>query len=39
MGATQLRMTISLAAYGNGGCGVTGPGGEATETAVWGAGG
>lgn len=39
VGATQLRMTISLASYGSGGCGTTSPGGEATETAVWGAGG
>lgn len=39
VGATQLRMTITLAAYGNGGCGVTGSGGEDTETAIWGAGG
>ena len=39
VGATQLRMTIALAAYGDGGCGVTAPGGEATETAIWGAGG
>ena len=39
VGATQLRMTISLASYGSGGCGITSPDGEATETAVWGAGG
>lgn len=38
VGATQLRMTISLAAYGNGGCGTTAPGGETTETSIWGAG-
>ena len=39
VGATQLRMTITLAAYAGGGCGVTGTGGQATGTAIWGAGG
>ncbi|HET6968942.1 MAG TPA: hypothetical protein VFI44_11715 [Ornithinibacter sp.] len=39
VGATQLRMTISLVSYGGGGCGTTGGGGEATETAIWGANG
>lgn len=38
VGATQLRMTVSLVAYGDGGCGTTAPGGETSETGIWGAG-
>jgi hypothetical protein len=39
VGATQLRLTVALAAYGNGTCGATGPAGAPTATAIWGAGG
>ena len=39
VGATQLRLTVALAAYGNGTCGATGPAGSTTATAIWGAGG
>ncbi len=39
VGATQLRLTVALAAYGNGTCGVTGEGGTTSATAIWGAGG
>jgi hypothetical protein len=39
VGATELSMTVTLLAYGTGGCGRTGAGGEASETGVWGAGG
>ena len=39
VGATQLRMTVALASYGNGTCGDTGPGGTISATAIWGAGG
>jgi len=39
VGATKLRMTVALAAYGNGTCGVTGEGGTTSATAIWGAGG
>ena len=39
VGATQLRLTVALAAYGNGTCGVTGTGGHTSATALWGAGG
>ncbi len=38
VGATQLRLTVALAAYGNGTCGVTGSGGYPGATALWGAG-
>jgi hypothetical protein len=38
VGATQLGLTVALAAYGNGTCGATGPAGSTTATAVWGAG-
>ena len=38
MGATQLRLTVALAAYGNGTCGGTGAGGHTSATAIWGAG-
>ena len=39
VGATQLRLTVALAAYGNGTCGATGAAGTTTATAIWGAGG
>ena len=39
VGATQLRMTVALASYGNGTCGRTGEGGVTSATAIWGAGG
>ena len=39
VGATQLRMTVALATYGNGTCGDTGPGGTTSASAIWGAAG
>jgi hypothetical protein len=39
VGATEVRLTVALAAYGNGTCGATGPAGTTSATAVWGAGG
>lgn len=39
VGATELRLTVALASYGNGACGETGAGGNTTATAIWGAGG
>ena len=39
VGATELRLTVALASYGNGACGETGAGGNTSATAIWGAGG
>ena len=39
VGATQLRLTVALAAHGNGTCRATGAVGTTTATAIWGAGG
>jgi len=38
VGATQLSLTVDLAAYGNGTCGRTGSGGHTSANALWGAG-
>lgn len=38
VGATQLRLTVALGAYGNGTCGRDGAGANTSSTSIWGAG-